>query len=324
LNPGPRQARRRARLGALCLAVAAVSGCDGPGELRQSSPAPAGSQLPHLAMRADGAPVLSWVEPAGDGHRLAFAVLTDGAWSAPGSAAEGRDWFVNWADVPSVVPLHDTLWAAHWLVKRPGGMYAYDISLATSMDEGRTWGQPFRPHDDDTPTEHGFVSLWPAHAADGTPVAGAVWLDGRHMLLDAAASTPREPRMALRSAIFDAAGHVRNTAEVDPRVCECCRTAATPIEDGVVVAYRDRSAEEVRDVAVATRRGGAWQHHGPAAIDGWSITGCPVNGPALAGRDGDLAVAWYTDADGARQVRVARRLAGDSAWSPPVDGVPQP
>ncbi len=54
----------------------------------------------------------------------------------------------------------DGLMAAHWLAKKPGGTYAYDVMMSVSPT-GRSWGTPFSPHDDGTPTEHGFVSLFP-------------------------------------------------------------------------------------------------------------------------------------------------------------------
>ena len=46
---------------------------------------------------------------------------------------------MNASDFPSVVPISGQHWAAHWLVKRPGGNYAYDIALAMSADGGKNW-----------------------------------------------------------------------------------------------------------------------------------------------------------------------------------------
>ena len=55
------------------------------------------------------------------------------------------------------------------------GTYAYDVRLAYSKDEGRSWSPSFTPHTDGTRTEHGFASLFEM------PGAGLrlVWLDGR-------------------------------------------------------------------------------------------------------------------------------------------------
>lgn len=298
--------------------AAALAGCDAsPAEQAFDGPAPPGSRLPHLAADGQGQPVMSWVEPAGDGHRLAFSVLGEAGWNEPVIVAEGRGWFVNWADIPSVQPLSDDLWAAHWLLKQPGGMYAYDIALSLSTDGGRTWQAPFTPHRDGTPTEHGFVSLWPAAQADGTTAAGAVWLDGRHSLLDPSRADIEEPRTVLRSAVFDVSGETLSESEVDDLVCDCCQTDVAVTADGALVAYRDRSADEVRDIRVARRSPSGWQPLGTVGEDGWVISGCPVNGPAVAASGSEVVVAWYTEADGRRRVQTARKHAGDTVFSQP-------
>jgi hypothetical protein len=141
--------------------------------------APRGSAQPRLARTPAGDAVLSWLEPgpAAGTTRLRAATRAPGAaaWAAPRTIAEGADWFVNWADVPSVVPLTDTLWAAHWLVRSdPAHRYAYDVRVAIADEGGAAWGRPFSPHDDGTPTEHGFASLvpWP-EASGASGAAGA-------------------------------------------------------------------------------------------------------------------------------------------------------
>lgn len=310
----------------LLFLTCAMAGCDAaapaPG---QDSPAPEGSRLPGLAISPDGRALLSWVEPAAAGHRLVYATLTEGGWDTPVTVAQGADWFVNWADVPSVMPLHPDLWAAHWLIKQPGGMYAYDIAMAISEDAGRSWTEPFRPHQDGTPTEHGFVSLWPAVTGSGASAVGAVWLDGRHTLVDPAATTEHRSRMTLRSAVFDARGRKTGTQVVDEQVCDCCQTDVALTDTGPVVVYRDRNDGEVRDIHTAWQRNGNWQAAGPVAEDGWVITGCPVNGPAAAAADGHLAAAWYTEAAGTRHVRMARWEPARGGWSAAVevaDGTP--
>jgi hypothetical protein len=111
-----------------------------------------GSAEPHLSRAADGTVVLSWLEPFGSGESLRYSVLQQDAWSVPTTVASGDDWFVNWADFPSVVKIGQGLWAAHWLQKRPGGAYAYDVSIALSQDDGRTWGNAITPHTDGTAT----------------------------------------------------------------------------------------------------------------------------------------------------------------------------
>ncbi len=127
-----------------------------------ASPGEPGGRYPHLAAGADDTVVISWLQPAGDRrHELRYATLQESAWTGARSVAAGDDWFVNWADFPSVVPGPDSLLAAHWLQQRPGHAYSYDVRLAVSADAGRTWSEPMSPHDDGTPTEHGFATLLP-------------------------------------------------------------------------------------------------------------------------------------------------------------------
>src|SRR5512139_3541691 len=78
-------------------------------------PAGPGSRYPHLAGN-DGQVAMSWLQalPQG-GFALQHARWTDGAWGPAATVASGDDWFVNWADFPSVVPVNATTWAAHWL-----------------------------------------------------------------------------------------------------------------------------------------------------------------------------------------------------------------
>jgi hypothetical protein len=166
----------------LALPVVALSGCaDGAGPRLRSSvlgSAP-GAAEPNLALAADGRVLVSWLEPTGERtHALRFAIRApDGGWGEPRTVASGRDWFVNWADFPSVVALAGDTLAAHWLVRSGPGTYAYDVVMAISPDGGATWSEPFTPHTDGTQSEHGFVALFPAPAGG----VGAVWLDGRAM-----------------------------------------------------------------------------------------------------------------------------------------------
>lgn len=126
------------------------------------SPAGVDSREPELTATSDGRIILSWVEKVAEKrYALRFAVRDARAWSTVGTVAEGENWFVNWADFPSVIALADGSLAAHWLVKSGTGTYAYDVNIARSKDGGKTWGTPVVPHTDKTQTEHGFVSLLP-------------------------------------------------------------------------------------------------------------------------------------------------------------------
>jgi hypothetical protein len=273
-------------------------------------PAPAGrgSGQPNLAVSPDGRVHLSWIERLGEGRfSLRFSTMEKGGWSTPQTIAEGANWFVNWADFPSMIALPDGSLAAHWLVKSGPGTYSYDVNISRSFDGGKTWGKPFVPHRDGTLTEHGFVSMFAAK--DGS--LAAVWLDGREMKGHQAGHG--HGNMTLRYVNIKRDGALADEAVLDAKVCECCQTSAAMTTDGPVVVYRDRSDQEIRDISRIRLKDGKWSQPRWVAQDGWHINGCPVNGPAIAASGRRVAVAWFTGAAGAQRVKLA--FSGDSGES---------
>ncbi|MCZ6727723.1 MAG: hypothetical protein O7A98_10285, partial [Acidobacteria bacterium] len=268
-----------------------------------SPPAGAGAMAPHLTVDGDDL-ILSWLEP---GHRFLMARLSGGRWSGPTQIAAGDNFFANWADVPKVAVAGDgTLWA-HWLAKIGEDTFAYGVFLARSTDGGGTWQQMGTLHDDMTPTEHGFV----AYAAEGTGLR-AVWLDGREML-DGGPMTLRT------AALADSVG----LAEVlDDRVCECCPTALAATAAGPVAFYRDRSPAELRNIRLTRLRDDAWSEPVVLEDDGWTLAGCPVNGPAVAADDDRLVAAWFTAPKGEPRVQLKFSHTAGATFDPPllVDG----
>ncbi len=308
----------RGHAGRLAAALAALTlGC-ARGDRAPAAPAielsgVPGSSAPNLAAGADGSAVLTWLEPQGERrHALRVAVRTAGRWSEPRTIVASDSFFVNWADFPSLVALADGAWIAHWLARVPGGVYAYHVRLAVSRDQGATWSAPLTAHADDAPQEHGFVSLVPWD--DST--AAAVWLDGRAMRL-AGPAEEAEGDMTLRSRTVTSGGRLGPEALLDARTCECCQTALARTASGLVAAYRDRSPEEIRDIAVVRYAGGGWTPPTLVARDGWHYPGCPVNGPALAAAGDTIAIAWYTAARDTPRVFAAFSPDGGATWGPP-------
>ena len=255
------------------------------------------SGQPSLSVAPDGAFLLSWLEESSDGQTsLRFARRTPGApaWSEPVTVASGNNWFVNWADVPSVRAGVGHM-AAHWLVRSEEGPGGYDAWVSRSDADGLQWTEPRRLHDDTSLAEHGFVSLLPR--SDGSTLA--VWLDGRAFAQD-------KPEMSLRSRILVRNGSLGPEVVVDGRTCDCCPTAlaATPGK-GALAIWRDRSDTEVRDMASARFTAGVWTPPKVVAQDDWVMPGCPVNGPALAVRGQRAVVAWFTEQGDRPRVQVA-------------------
>ena len=53
-----------------------------------------GSAEPHLAKSTEGAVVMSWLEPSGDGVALKWSQMKGTTWSDPVTVAGGSNWFV--------------------------------------------------------------------------------------------------------------------------------------------------------------------------------------------------------------------------------------
>ena len=252
-----------------------------------ATPAAANSAQPQLSVSKRGV-LLSWIERGGDLATLKFSERTASGWSAPKTIAAGRDWFVNWADVPSALRLPSGALVAHWLQKSAASTYAYDVRLSYSIDDGKSWSPSFLPHHDGTPTEHGFASLFPI--GEGF---GLVWLDGRAMT-GGEHSEHGGGAMSVRFARFDRNFKQVEESLVDAKACECCPTAAAATSEGIIAAYRNRSDEEIRDNVVARLVNGKWSTPQPVFDDHWEIAACPVNGPSLSANGNRVAMAWFT------------------------------
>lgn len=290
-----------------------LAGCGAAGQDPESADPPAapGARYPYLHGAGDRL-LAAWLEPIQpEGFALRHAELAPGGWSTPRTIAQGRDWFINWADSPSLVALEGGGLAAHWLQVNGPGPYSYDVRLALSAD-GERWGTSLVPHGDGTATEHGFVSLVPRQ--DGGLMV--LWLDGRDYA--GRAEDDAVAQFSLRYAPVGADAVLGEEGVIDSRTCSCCQTAAVALPDGVLVAYRGRSPEEVRDILVSRYRDGHWSPPRPVYNDGWIIKGCPVNGPALAAQGQAVVVLWYTAAGGQPQVRAAFSRDGGLRFGTPL------
>jgi hypothetical protein len=277
------------------------------------TPAAPGSAEPQLSVSSRGT-LLSWIEQQGKIGTLKFAERTTSGWTPSRAIASGSDWFINWADVPSVMRLANGTIVAHWLQKSGAGTYAYDVRLSHSSDDGRTWTAPVTPHSDGTQTEHGFASLVQMPGAG----LGLVWLDGRATKSGAGHGAHGAGAMTLRFGAFDR--QWKQTAEmpVDDRVCDCCPTAAAVTADGPIVVYRDRSDDEARDISVSRLIDGVWSEPVPVHRDNWRIQACPVNGPAIDARGRDVVVAWFSAVGDQPKAFVAFSTDAGRSFGPPV------
>ena len=193
----------------------------------------------------------------------------------------------------------------------------------------RLFFEPYKLHQDTVAAEHGFLSSVPLPGG-GLQVS---WLDGRYT------KAPQPPKAELVGGAAGAGegnghGHgggamtLRTKAlsdsvstELDHRVCDCCNTATVATDSLVMVAYRDRSEHEIRDISyvIKSTSGEKWSTPRLVHADNWEINGCPVNGPVLAANDaGNIAVVWYTAPADRAQINFARYDAALDRFSSPI------
>jgi hypothetical protein len=125
--------------------------------------------------------------------------------------------------------------------------------------------------------------------------------------------------MTLRTALIHLDGSLQDEKELDNRVCDCCQTDLAVVDSVVLVVYRDRSADEIRDMGIIRRVNGIWNSPSILHQDGWQIAGCPVNGPAIsANQNGEIAVAWFTAPNNVSKVQLMISKDYGETFSKPI------
>ncbi len=252
--------------------------------------------------------LLSWMEDDDQKTSINAAVLSDGKWSEPSRISVSSKIFVNWADFPSISALDDGTIVVHWLESSKTSIFSYDVKISLSEDSGATWSLPFVPHLDSTKSQHGFASILPMREN-----FIVTWLDGRayeNALIEKGAVAGA---MQLRAAVFSKSGTVKSDFVLDFATCSCCQTSAVYANNTAIIAYRDRDANEKRDIAIKRLKDGIWSDAISVYDDGWEIYGCPVNGPSIDAFDKSVFVAWFTAANEKPEVKVA--MSEDAGFS---------
>ena len=186
---------------------------------------------------------------------------------------------------------------------------AVDIKAARSRDGGRTFAAPVTVQSAGAAGDRG----WPSMAIDSAEGRiHAVWLDHRG-LADAPGSTAhrhngREPEdegvaMAQGSSLYYAtfADAPSPEQELAKGVCYCCKTAlVTGPRGALYAAWRHVYPGNLRDIAFAVSPGSGQPFSPPVRVseDGWEISGCPDDGPAMAvDAAGTVHIVWPTVID---------------------------
>ena len=177
---------------------------------------------------------------------------------------------------------------------------ATEIKTARSLDGGRTFVQEKALQAKDAPGDRG----WQASAADARGALHTVWLDHRAMAASKATGDHSEHKgehdgvaMAQKSGLYYAADG-QPERELFKGVCYCCKTALAIGPGGeIFAAWRHVFPGNMRDMGFTMSRDGGKTFTPLARVnqDGWSIQGCPDDGPAMAvDAKGTVHLVWPT------------------------------
>ena len=205
------------------------------------------------------------------------------------------------------------------------------IRTARSRDGGRTFAEEMNLQTKGAMGDRG----WQASTLDSRGTLHTIWLDHRAM---AAAKTAGDEHkgehdgvaMAQRSGLYYAADGVPER-ELSKGVCYCCKTAiATGPKGEIYAAWRHVFAGNMRDMGFTVSRDGGRTFAPLMRVnqDGWSIAGCPDDGPALAvDAKGAVHLVWPTVKDEQGVILYATSKDGASFTAPirlPTLGGPKP
>lgn len=261
---------------------------------------------------SNGSLALTWISSDKDMNAsLNFRQFKNKQWTNSQTLAIGSDWFINWADFPTHAISGDRVLTSY-LKKSASGRYTYDVFLNLQKLSGEKIKEDFILNTDGFNAEHGFVSI-----AEGNNEGFFItWLDGRNTV-EKELNGNHKP-MTIRFAEITTAGDIVNEIELDSSVCDCCQTSITNTDKGPIVVYRDRSDKEIRDIYVTRNIDDGWETPVPVYNDEWEIYGCPVNGPKVVSNSNNLAVSWFTVADGKPSVNLSFSESYGSSFSNPI------
>jgi hypothetical protein len=269
------------------------------------NPTGAGSLQAHWATTADGGALLSWLEKSQDGSlALRYATRRGAQWSEPRTIVANRQFFRQPAESPSVITFPNGSLLAEWVELPPGSGEAENLYVSASKD-GLQWTAPVIAHRDRSPVQHALASM----VASGEQEASLVWLE---------ALKGEDAPSALKRTVVSSEGRVVKEETLDSDVCTCCPTSIVKTPKGLLVAYRDHTPQDIRDIAVIRFENSRWLPSSILNPDKWEINACPVNGAAAAARDNRVAIAWYTEAQDSPRTQVVLSNDGGATFGKAV------
>jgi hypothetical protein len=269
------------------------------------NPSATGSLQASWSTAPDGSPLLSWIETQKDeSYTLKYAVRKSAQWSEARTIAAHRHFFRQPAELPEVIALSDGTLVAHWVEAPPEGDDA-EFSYVSVSKDGLKWTAPVMAHKDHSMVQHGLASI----VASGDHEASIVWLEALH---------GEDAPVALKRTVVSAEGKVVKEEALDTDVCGCCPTSIVKTARGLLVAYRDHTPQDIRDIAVLRFENGKWSAPKNINPDNWKLNACPTNAAAAAAKGDRVAIAWYTGAQDSPREQFVFSSDGGTTFSKPV------
>jgi hypothetical protein len=265
-----------------------------------ASPAGPGSSQVNWTVTQDGSPLLSWVES----EELKYSIRKGGQWSEPRTIASKRHFFHHPAEMPGVIAMPGGGFMAHW-IETPNPSSEAEFLYVSASRDGIKWTTPAMAHHDRSEAQHGLASM----IASGDREASVFWLQ--------ALKGEDGPTSLMRSVIGPDGNEIREET-LDADVCSCCPTAVTKTTRGLLVAYRDHTKNNIRDIAVTRLESGRWTSPKNVYPDNWEIDACPVNAASVAAKGENVVLSWYTAAGDKPRVELVFSADSGATFSKPV------
>lgn len=275
--------------------------------LAESIPNPSslGSLQASWSVTKDGSPLLSWIETQkDDSYTLKYAVRHGAMWTESRTIAAHRQFFRQPAELPEVISLNDGTLVAHW-VESPDDGSDTEFSYVSVSHDGLKFTAPVIIHKDRSKVQHGLASI----VASGDGEASILWLE---------ALKGEDGPVSLKRTVVSAEGKVLKEESLDNDVCTCCPTSVVKTAKGLLVAYRDHTPEDIRDISVMRLEGGKWSAPKNINPDKWKINACPTNAAAAAAKGDKVAIAWFTGAQGMPREQIVFSSDGGATFGKPV------
>jgi hypothetical protein len=270
-----------------------------------ANPAPMGSLEAHWVTAQDGSPLLSWIEPAQDGsYSLRYSIRRANQWAEPRTIVTNRRFFRQPAESPSVISFPTGGFLAEW-VELPSDSSEAEYIYVSASTDGVKWTAPVMANKDRSPVQHALVSM----VASGDREASLVWLE---------ALKGEDAPSNLKRTVVSSDGKVLKEESLDADVCTCCPTSIVKTSRGLLVAYRDHTSEDIRDIAVVRFENGRWTPSKILNADKWQINACPVNGASASAKGDRIAIAWYTEGGDKPRVQLVFSSDAGATFTKPI------